>query len=38
MKKLKANQQGFVPMLVTILGVILAVIVFTYLRVAHASQ
>lgn len=38
MKKLMANEAGFIPMLLTILGLVIAVIVLAYLRVAHTSK
>ena len=38
MKKLKANQAGFIPMLLTILGLVIAIIVLAYLRVAHTNH
>lgn len=38
MKKLTVNESGFIPMLLTILFVIVAVIYFVYTRVAHAAQ
>jgi hypothetical protein len=38
MKKLMHNQAGFIPMLLTILGLVVAVIVLAYLRVSHASR
>lgn len=38
MKTLKDNDNGFIPMLLTILAIVIAVIVFAYLRVAHAGR
>jgi hypothetical protein len=38
MKKLMHNQQGFIPLLLTILGLVVAVIVLAYLRVAHTGK
>jgi hypothetical protein len=35
MKKLVQNEQGFIPMLLTILGVIVAIVIFAYMRVAN---
>jgi len=38
MKKLMHNEQGFIPLLLTILGIVIAVIIFAYLKVAHAGK
>jgi hypothetical protein len=38
MKKLTHNEQGFIPLLLTILAIIIAVIVFAYLRVVKAQR
>lgn len=38
MKRLTSNQQGFIPLLLTILFVVLVVIVVVYLRVLRANQ
>jgi len=38
MKKLTHNEHGFIPLLLTVLFVIVAVIVFAYLRVAKAQH
>jgi hypothetical protein len=38
MKKLKQNQQGFIPLLLFVLAVVIGAIVMMYLRVAHASK
>jgi hypothetical protein len=36
MKKL--NQNGFIPLLLALLAIIIALIVFVYLRVLHANK
>lgn len=38
MAKLSQNQAGFIPMLLTILAVVVAVIVLVFLRLAHAGH
>lgn len=38
MKKLKQNQQGFIPLLLFVLAVVVGAIVLMYLRVAHANK
>jgi hypothetical protein len=38
MKNLKQNQQGFIPLLLTILAIVVGAIVLMYLRVAHANK
>lgn len=38
MKKLKQNEAGFIPMLLSILAVVLLVIYFAYTRVLHATH
>jgi hypothetical protein len=38
MKKIKTDQNGFIPMIITLLVIIVAVIVFAYLRVSHAQH
>jgi hypothetical protein len=38
MKKLVQNEQGFIPMLLTILGVIVAIVIFAYMRVANTGN
>jgi len=38
MKKHKLNQQGFIPMLLSILTIVLVLIYFVYTRVLHAHQ
>ena len=38
MKNLKHNQQGFIPLLLFVLAVVIGAIVLMYLRVAHASK
>lgn len=37
MKKLSSNQSGFIPMMISILLIVLAVIYFAYIRVKHAN-
>lgn len=38
MTKLKANQSGFIPMMLALLAILVAVIVFVYLRVQKAHH
>jgi len=38
MKNLKQNEQGFIPLLLFVLAVVIGAIVLMYLRVAHASK
>ena len=38
MKKLKLNQQGFIPMMLSILAVVIFVIFVVYSRVMHAAH
>jgi len=38
MKKLKPNQDGFIPMMLTLLAILLTVIVLVYLRVLKAHK
>jgi hypothetical protein len=38
MKKLMANQAGLIPLLLTILGLVVGVIVLAYLRVSHVGK
>lgn len=38
MSKLSVNQAGFIPMLLSILAVVVAVIFFVYFRVMHAHR
>ena len=38
MKKLTSNEYGFIPLLLTVLAIIVAIIVFAYLRVAKAQH
>lgn len=38
MKKLWHNEQGFIPLLLMLLAIVVAVIIFAYLRVAQASK
>jgi hypothetical protein len=38
MKTLKADERGFIPLLLSILAVVVFVIVMIYLRVAHAKH
>jgi Tfp pilus assembly protein PilX len=37
MKKLKTNQEGFITMIVMLIGIVIAVIVLVYLRVKNAQ-
>lgn len=37
MKKLSSNQSGFIPMLISILLIVVAVIYIAYIRVKHAQ-
>jgi len=37
-RKLSINQAGFIPMILTIIVIIVAVIIFAYLRVRSAHQ
>lgn len=37
MKKLMQNEQGFIPLMLTVLGAIIAVVVFAYMRVKAAQ-
>jgi cell division protein FtsL len=37
MKKLTPNEQGFIPMMITIVVIVVAVIYFVYTRVLHAN-
>jgi hypothetical protein len=38
MKQLRKNQNGFIPMMLTIIFIVIAGIVFVYLRVLKATQ
>ena len=38
MKKLKLNEGGFIPMLILLVVILVAVIVLAYLRVSHANH
>lgn len=38
MKKLTANQRGFIPLILMLLAILVTVIVFAYLRVAKAQH
>jgi hypothetical protein len=38
MKNLRQNQKGFIPLLLTIIFIVIAGIVFVYLRVLKATQ
>jgi hypothetical protein len=38
MKKLMATESGFIPMMLTLIAVLVAVIVVVYLRVARAHK
>lgn len=38
MKKLKEDQAGFIPLLLTVLAVVIVLIVLAYLRVSRAHQ
>lgn len=38
MKKLVVNQEGFIPMILTLLAIVVVVIVLVYIRVLHASK
>jgi sorbitol-specific phosphotransferase system component IIC len=38
MKKLTSNETGFIPLLLTVLAIVAAVIYFVYIRVHHASH
>lgn len=38
MKKLVVNQEGFIPMMLTLLAIVIAVIVLVYIRVQKASH
>lgn len=37
MKKLTPNQEGFIPLLLTILAIVVAIVVIAYIRVAGAQ-
>jgi len=34
----KTNQQGFIPMILLLLAILVAVVIFVYLRVIEANQ
>jgi len=36
-QKLRDNQSGFIPMILTLLAIMIAVIIFAYLRVQNAK-
>jgi hypothetical protein len=38
MKKLKPNEAGFIPLLLSILALVVLVIFFAYARVAHVQK
>jgi hypothetical protein len=38
MKKLKVSQTGFIPMMLSIIGVVLFIIYLVYVRVAHQAH
>lgn len=38
MKHYRLNQSGFIPMILTLLAILIAVIIFAYLRVQNAHQ
>jgi hypothetical protein len=38
MKKLKVNENGFIPMLIMLFMILIAVIVLAFLRVAHSKH
>jgi hypothetical protein len=38
MKKLKEDEAGFIPLLLTVLAIVVAMIIFVYLRVSKANS